>query len=127
MTREWIIETMARAVYRSMPNTGPFTLTDEEKNLCADMFWRSCILKATAALSALEAAGLAVVPGHAMASGNMEESAGKALYEHFAFYPNEQKPAWTPAGNAIRQDDARRLAMAAVNAWLAAAQGAHKP
>ncbi len=62
----------------------------------------------------------AVVPPFGMASAEAEENAGKALYEHFAFYPNEQKPAWTPCGNAIRQDDARRLAMCAVDAWLAA-------
>jgi hypothetical protein len=116
MTREQIIEVLARAIDPAVFHyqTGQSRANRARKD-------------AAEALSALESAGLAVVPGHAMASGHMEESAGKALYEHFAFYPNEQKPAWTPAGNAIRQDDARRLAMAAVNAWLAAAQGAHKP
>jgi hypothetical protein len=127
MTRDQIIETMARAMCeRTFPGhdrkpAGASYSTPWERD------GRVFVKDATAALSALEASGLAVVPGHAMASGHMEESAGKALYEHFAFYPTEQKPAWTPAGNAIRQDDARRLAMAAVNAWLAAAQGAQKP
>jgi hypothetical protein len=121
MNRHQIIETMARAMCEREGYKPEREYLGTGKPL-----WRCFEPEATAALSALEAAGLAVVPGHAMASCHMEESAGKALYEHFAFYPNEQKPAWTPASNAIRQDDARRLAMAAVNAWLAAAQGAHK-
>ena len=122
MTRAEIIETMARAKC-DWEGYEP----DEVYPATGKPFWLSYEPEATRDIAAIESAGLAVVPGHAMASGCMEESAGKALYEHFAFYPNEQKPAWTPAGNAIRQDDARRLAMAAVNAWLAAAQGAHKP
>jgi hypothetical protein len=121
MNRAQIIETMARAKcdWEGYEPDVVYPATGKP-------FWRCYESEAARDISTLEAAGLAVVPGHAMASGHMEESAGKALYEHFAFYPNEQKPAWTPAGNAIRQDDARRLAMAAVNAWLAAAQGAHK-
>jgi hypothetical protein len=119
--RDQIIETMARAKCQREGYK-----PDMEYLGTGEPLWLRFEPEAAADLSALEAVGLAVVPGHAMASGHMEESAGKALYEHHAFYPNEQKPAWTPAGNAIRQDDARRLAMAAVNAWLAAAQGAHK-
>jgi hypothetical protein len=121
VTRDQIIETIYRAIDPEIwAIDGPVPTRFDVNEFHARRQQSSRL--ATAALSALESAGLAVVPGHAMASGHMEESAGKALYEHHALHPNEQKPAWVPAGNAIRQDDARRLAMAAVNAWLAAAQ-----
>ncbi len=51
------------------------------------------------------------------------EAAAQALYENWAFYPNEgfypgaERPPWTPHGNSIRQEEARALAAAAVLAF----------
>jgi hypothetical protein len=51
----------------------------------------------------------------------MIERAAQAIYEQHAFglnesFPIQGKPAWTPHGNSLKQDEARQYAIAAIAA-----------